>query len=105
MPQATALPIPASMFGVVVGLAGLASGWRIAVRIWGLPWGVGEGIMAAAALLWLVFLFLYLLKWLARRDEALAEWRHPIQSGFVSLVPLTTLLMGLAVAPYSAPSA
>jgi len=93
--------VPASLFGVVVGLAGLGGGWRTATRIWSAPPAIGEGIMLLSGVIWLVLTFLYLLKWLLRRELALAELGHPVESGFVALVPLTALLMGLAVAPYS----
>src|SRR3954469_10061577 len=101
MAQANGPSIPASLFGVVVGLAGLAIGWRTAARIWAAPRAIGEAIMALAGGVWAVFAILYLLKWVREKDEAKAELVHPVQSGFVALVPLTALLMGLGIAPYS----
>lgn len=34
--------IPASFFGMVLGLFGLANAWRVGARIWRLPALVGE---------------------------------------------------------------
>jgi tellurite resistance protein len=101
MARVTGPVIPASLFGVVVGLAGLAGSWRSAVHIWAAPAAIGEGLMLIAGAVWTVLALLYLLKWIASRKAAMTELLHPVQSGFVALVPLTALLMGLALAPYS----
>jgi hypothetical protein len=34
--------VPASFFGMVIGLAGLGTAWRWAHQVWGLPAVVGE---------------------------------------------------------------
>lgn len=94
-------PIPASFFGMVLGLAGLGNVWRTAVRVWLLPSIFGEIILAIAALLWTILVAMYVGKWLFARAMAQAELEHEVQSGFIALLPLTTMLMALAVAPYS----
>lgn len=94
-------PIPASFFGMVLGLAGLGNAWRIAARVWLLPSMAGEIIMALAAFLWTTLVAMYLSKWLFARIAAQTELDSEIQSGFVALLPLTTMLMALAAAPYS----
>ncbi|EIM26802.1 tellurite resistance protein-like permease [Microvirga lotononidis] len=43
---------------------------------------------------------LYVLKWATSRDEALAEFRHPVQAFFIALVPVATLIASIAIAPY-----
>jgi tellurite resistance protein len=85
---------------MVLGLGGLGNGWRAAARVWDMPPHVGEALSLAAALVWLVWLVLYVLKWAASREEALAELRHPVQAFFVALVPVATLIASVAVAPY-----
>jgi tellurite resistance protein len=94
-------PVPASFFGMVLGVAGLGNAWRIAARIWLMPTLVGEIILALAALLWITLVAMYFGKWIFARETAQAEMEHEVQSGFIALVPLTTMLMALAVAPYS----
>lgn len=93
-------PIPATFFGMVLGLGGLGNGWRAAARIWNAPALVGEALSLAAALVWLACLTLYVLKWATSREEALAEFRHPVQAFFVALAPVATLIASIAVAPY-----
>src|SRR4051812_4438259 len=92
--------VPATFFGMVLGLGGLGNGWRAAARVWNVPDLVGEVLSLSAAAVWLAWLVLYGLKWITSREEALAEFRHPIQAFFIALVPVATLIAGIAVAPY-----
>lgn len=95
------IAIPASFFSMVLGLAGLGNDWRQAARAWGLPAWTGEAVMVVAAAVWATLLVLYALKWIHSRPAALAEIAHPIQCCFAVLLPVTTMLIGLAAAPYS----
>ncbi|WP_246776872.1 dicarboxylate transporter/tellurite-resistance protein TehA [Microvirga sp. VF16] len=85
---------------MVLGLGGLGNGWRAATRVWGAPVVVGEALSLAAALVWLAWLVLYVLKWATSREEAFAEFRHPVQVFFIALVPVATLIASIAVVPY-----
>ena len=94
-------PIPASFFGMILGLVGLGNCWRVAAKIWHLPVWIGETIMLIAVAVWLLLLLLYVSKWLWAREEALAEFKHPILCCFIGLVPVSTVLVALAIAPYA----
>jgi tellurite resistance protein len=93
--------MPASFFGMVLGLVGLGNCWRSASQLWGAPGWVGEIIMLIAVLTWALLLLAYTGKWIWARPEAVAEFHHPIQCCFIGLVPVSTMLIALAVAPYS----
>lgn len=97
--------VPASFFSMVLGLAGLGTDWRAATRLWGVPAMVGEAVMAVAGAVWLLLLVLYGLKWLRHAQDACAEIAHPIQCCFVALVPVTAMLVGMAVLPHARPLA
>ncbi|WP_233838255.1 dicarboxylate transporter/tellurite-resistance protein TehA [Paraburkholderia sp. ZP32-5] len=97
----SARTLPASFFGIVLGLVGLGGNWRGAVRLWGAPPVIGETIMAVAATVWALLLIGYALKWLGQRDEAVGESQHPVQCCFIGLVPATTALMAVVLAPYA----
>jgi len=97
--------IPASFFAMVLGVIALGGGWRVAIRIWPVTPAIGEVIMLLGAALWLLLIVLYAGKWLVARDAAVAEFRHPVQSGFVSLVPGSTMLAALALMFVSRPLA
>ena len=94
-------PVPASFFGMVLGIVGLGNVWRTAARLWGMPRPVGEMIMLTAVVVWALLLLAYLGKWIWSRSQALAEFRHPVQCCFIGLVPVSTMLIALAIAPYS----
>lgn len=99
--DAQRLAVPASFFGIILGLAGLSNGWREASRLWQAPAWIGEAIAVFAALCWLALLILFARKWLLARELALTEARHPILCCYIALVPITTMLMGLAALPHS----
>ncbi len=93
--------VPASLFGVVLGLAGLGNAWRIAHQVWGLSALWGELLMLLAGVTWTVLALGYAAKWIWAPREALAEARHPILCCFVGLVGVSTSLLAIAATPYS----
>jgi tellurite resistance protein len=97
--------VPASFFAIVLGLAGLATDWRLAHTAWALPAVVGEVLYALASIVWLVVMVLYALKWIVAPAAAREEAAHPIQCCFISLAGITTLLIAQGAAPYSRPVA
>lgn len=92
--------VPASFFGMVLGIAGLGGAWRAAHLAWGLPALVGESLMLAAGLVWLAVTTLYGLKWLVARELALTEAAHPVQCCFIGLAGVATILVAGGVIPY-----
>lgn len=72
----------------------------MATRLWGLPASIAEAIMLASAAIWAILILLYLAKWLWSFPEALAEFRHPVLCCFISLAPISTALVALAIQPY-----
>jgi len=94
--------IPASFFGIVLGLVGLGGSWRAAHEVWGLPSLVGEAVMLAGGIVWAVLVVLFAAKWLTAREEAVAEARHPVQCCFIGLAGVATMLVAIAVQPYAA---
>ena len=94
------ITIPASFFSMILGLVGLGSCWRVAANLWHLPTCIGEAIMLLTVAIWLVLLLLYITKWLWARADALAEFEHLVLCCFIGLVPVSTVLVALAIAPY-----
>jgi tellurite resistance protein len=95
------LRVPAGMFGIVLGVSGLAGDWRLANALWGLPSNVGEMINACAIVIWAVLIALFAAKWLFAREAALEEARHPIHCCFIGLAGVATMLVARGVLPYS----
>jgi tellurite resistance protein len=87
--------MPASFFGIPVGILGLAGAWHVGVRIWNLPPLLADAITVFGALVWLVLLVLYARKWYWDRAAAQQEARDPVQSSFVSLGLISTMLVSI----------
>jgi tellurite resistance protein len=101
MQSASKLPrVPASLFGIVLGLAGLGNTWRTAHRVWRLPVSVGELLFASAAIVWAILLVLFGLKWLVASEDAKAELEHPVHSTYISLIGVATNLIAIGAYPY-----
>jgi tellurite resistance protein len=99
--QVTNRFVPAAFFGIILGLVGLGSAWRMAAAMWTVPPVIGEAIMLTATGVWAVLILLYAAKWIWAGVEALAEFRHPVQCCFIGLVPIATALIGIAIRPYA----
>jgi len=93
--------IPAAFFGIAVGFLALANAWRVAARIWPVPAGIVDVLTFVALGVWIVVLAAYARKWLVQRAQAQAEWRHPLQSSFMALGPVASLLAASALNNYA----
>jgi len=93
--------LPASFFGMVLGLSGLGQAWRVAVQLWGMPRFIGEGLLIVAALVWVALLVLYVLQAVKNTKVVRAEFQHPVQGSTPALIAVATLLIALAAIPYS----
>jgi tellurite resistance protein len=97
--------MPAAFFGIAVGALAMANAWRVAERIWHMPVAAASLLTLAALAVWVAVLAGYARKWLVHREAALAELHHPVQSSFVALGPVSSLLAAQALMHYSRPLA
>jgi tellurite resistance protein len=93
-------PIPVNYFSISLGLLSLGLAWRSAAAIVGMPMWVSEVILAVGGLSWTLLVIVYIYKWLYRVASAQMELHDTIQCCFISLIPITTILMGGALIPY-----
>lgn len=97
--------VPASLFGIVLGLAGLAGVWRGAHAAWQMPAIIADLLYVVATGVWLLVTIFYAGKWLVARGPAQAEARHPVQCCFIGLAGVSTMLVAQGVLPWSRPLA
>lgn len=97
--------ISASYFGIVLGLAGLGQAWRVASQLWDLPPPAGESLLVIAGLVWAILIIGYVGQAIRNFEAVGAEFLHPVQGGTPALVAVSTLLIAMAVIPYSIPLA
>lgn len=96
------LPIaPVSFFAMTLGLAETGNAWRNAASMWNLPHYIGEILEVLALVSFIWWLALYLNKWIAHRNLAVAEFNDPVQSSFIALIPESIILMALAFHLYN----
>lgn len=100
----TRAPLPAS-FSAWFWASGLGQAWRIAARLWGMPALIGEGVLLLAGLVWLALLVSYVRQAVQHPAIARNEFLHPVQGSTPFLLAISTLLIVLAVEPYSRPLA
>lgn len=92
--------VPATFFGMVLGLCGLGNGWRAAARLGLAPAWVGEMLSFLGVAVWAAWLILYAARWLNDRDTVLVEARDPTSSFFASLAPVATMIASVGLAPH-----
>jgi tellurite resistance protein len=85
--------VPVAFFGIVLGIAGFGGAWTQASHIWPVSSSIGAALGLMALAVWMLLTVLYLAKWLLSREQALAEFRHPIQCCFVALWPISGALV------------
>jgi len=94
-------PVPLSFFGIAVGLLAFANTWHVGARLWHLPGGIALAFTVAGLAAWAGLLVLHARKWVTHRADALAEFRHPLQSSFAALAPVASMLAAVALIPFS----
>lgn len=86
---------------MVLGLSGLGQAWRLAESLWGLPALIGEGVLLLAGLVWAGLLLGYIAQAIKNPVVTRNEFEHPVQGSTPALLGVSTLLIVLAVLPYS----
>jgi tellurite resistance protein len=89
--------VPASLFAIPLGLVALGIAWQSAASIWSVPNWVSETLVWSGATLWVFLLIAYLAKWLLHRADAKAELEHPVQSCFIGLAGVVSLLASIGL--------
>ena len=87
--------VPPNLFGIALGIAGLAQAWHAAVPVLGTVQPVPGALDVLAAALWLVLAGAYLAQ---GPRIILADLRDPVLSPFVSSSALTAMLLAAALA-------
>ena len=92
--------MPVSFFPIVMGLGGLGLAWRAATRTHAGLAPIGDALVLAAALLWILLTASYIAKWVIAPGVARSEAAHPLSGAFVPLVPASLLLLLPALVPW-----
>jgi tellurite resistance protein len=91
--------IPASFFGMPLGLIALGLAWRSAAAVWRVPPLIEESLIWGGSLLWTYLFVIYLAKWFWHREAAEREFEDAVQCCFVGLAGVVALLSSIGLAP------
>jgi tellurite resistance protein len=91
--------IPASFFGMPLGLVALGIAWRSAAAVWKVPPIIEESLIWGGSLLWMYLFLVYVAKWLWHREAAEREFEDAVQCCFVGLAGVVALLASIGLAP------
>jgi tellurite resistance protein len=89
--------VPASFFGIPLGLVALGLAWHAAASIWAVPAWVSGVLIWSGAPLWALLLMAYLGKWLRHVADAKRELEDPVQSCFIGLAGVVALLVSMGI--------
>lgn len=92
--------LPVNLFAIALGLLSLGNGWRGGAPKLGITPVVGETILFLGLAYWAILCLLYLGKALRYPAAVRREVQDGVQCCFVSLIPITTILAGVALKPY-----
>lgn len=94
--------LPVNLFAAVMGLSGLALGWRFAHTEFGIDRVVSDVIGLFATLVFVVLLIGYATKLLRHPAAVKAEFMHPIASNFFGTIAIALLLQSAVLGGYNA---
>lgn len=94
-------PVPLSYFSMPLGLSALGLSWRYGAAKGFAPSWPAEALLAVAALLWLLLIAAYAVKVWRFRADFLADLQDLVQCCFLSMIPITLLLLAMALLPYA----
>lgn len=97
------LTLPISYFSLVLGLIAFGLALRYAEHAQIIPayHHISMGVLTLGVLLWLCLLVAYVGKWSFYITNAKAEIQNIVLCCFVSLIPITTILVGITSLPYT----
>jgi tellurite resistance protein len=90
-----------AMFGMVMGIAGLANAWALAAGTYGLTARIGQGLLVLALAIFAVLMVVHLCKLALHFDAVVEEFRHPVRSSFFPAISVASLVLSIGVRAYS----
>ncbi|TNG94798.1 dicarboxylate transporter/tellurite-resistance protein TehA [Pasteurellaceae bacterium USgator11] len=97
-PKLKPFPVPVSYFGITLGLFAIGLAWRHAQLLFPeISPLIADIILFVSGIVWLLLLGVYLAKWVIAANSAREELQHLVVCCFISLIPITTMLLGMAL--------
>lgn len=97
----TLLAVPANFYAIPFGLVGLARVWTLAGSLYGLPASIGAALFLVATLVFLVLLASFVARLVLAPRAVVSELQHPVLGPFYSLLPISGMLLAMALQSYA----
>ena len=97
--------LPVSLFGGIMGLAGLSIGWHVAAKVLNTPEMISTGIGFVAIGAFVALSIAYLIKLVTAPDKVTAEFNNLIAGNLFGTISISLLLLPILVVHYSLPVA
>src|SRR5258707_5052036 len=97
----TWLAIPPNFYAIAFGLVGLARVWHLAGSLYGLPAGIGDALFLVAALVFLLFFAVLVIKLVLAPKTVLADLADAAIGPMFSLLPIIGMLLAVGLEPYA----
>jgi tellurite resistance protein len=90
-----------AMFGMVMGIGGLANAWALAHRAFGVPLWIGQVLLVLAVAIFLVLAGVHLLKLGLHPTAVREEFAHPVRSSFFPTISVAAVVLSIGLRPYA----
>ncbi|KIC93354.1 C4-dicarboxylate ABC transporter [Flavihumibacter solisilvae] len=94
--------LPVSLFGSVMGIAGLSLSWRAASPLFGAPMIISTITGVTAIVIFAVLTVAYIIKTYLFRAKTSEEFHHPVVGNFFGTIPISVLLLSAVIRPWHA---
>jgi len=92
-------PLTALAGSMTVGILAWGLMWQHAASAWALPESWAGAVRIGSVLVWLLVWLAYAWVWRRESSALAAQFRHPVQSAFFSLLPVSALLAAISLLP------
>lgn len=86
-----------AMFGMVMGIGGLANAWSAASRTFAVPAIIGEVLLSLAAAIFAVLAVVHLAKLLLHYPDVAEEFAHPVRSSFFPAISVAAMVLSIGL--------
>jgi len=93
--------LPVSLFGAVMGLAGLSLAWRVASGVFGSTAMIADLAGILAILVFIALTLAYIAKCARYPSAVKAEFNHPVAGNFFGTISIGVLLLSTVLGSYS----
>ncbi|MDO7252892.1 SLAC1 anion channel family protein [Helicobacter cappadocius] len=92
--------VPASLFGSVMGLTGLAIAWELASNLYEVPFVISQIITFIAIFIFVVLVIAYALKMILEFESFSLEFKSPLSRSFFGTFIISILLLPIVIYHY-----